>query len=122
MTRYRKQVGETGERLAAQFLQQKGYTILEQNYYVRGGEIDIVAQNDDTLVFVEVKCARSHAFGPPETWVDERKQQRLGLASDIYLQRNDIEDMDCRFDVIAVDLSHNPPTIRHLENAFWLEE
>lgn len=122
MTRYNKNVGDIGEHLALEHLQRHGYRILEQKYSVQGGEIDVVAKKDNTLIFVEVKTATSPSFGAPETWVDERKQQRLGLAAEVYMQRNTIVDVDCRFDVIAVDLSCHPPAIRHIQDAFWLEE
>lgn len=118
----RQRVGQAGEEMAAGYLRRKGYVIRARNYRVRSGEIDIIAQKDELLVFVEVKTARSDEFGAPAAWVDERKQRRIGRAAEIYLARNRIDDLDCRFDVIAVDLAMRPPRIEHLEDAFWLEE
>lgn len=115
-------IGRHGEAHAALFLQNHGYKILARNYTVRGGEIDIIARNAETLVFVEVKSCRTKSFGEPETWVDERKQQRIGAAANRYLAEQDIENLDCRFDVITVDFSQNPPFINHLIDAFWLQE
>jgi putative endonuclease len=71
---------------------------------------------------VEVKSYRSFNFGDAELWVDERKQKRIGLAAERYLMENQIEDVDCRFDVITVNLAQQPPQIKHIENAFWLDE
>ena len=118
----KQQIGKRGEDIVANFLAQFGYSILTRNYFVRGGEIDIIAQNADALVFVEVKSTASKSFGEPETWVDERKQKRIGVAAERYLADNEIENVDCRFDVITVDLSSHPPRIHHIKDAFWLEE
>jgi putative endonuclease len=115
-------IGRQGETIAAGFLQNRGYDILVRNYTVRGGEIDIIARNAEALVFVEVKSCRTKNFGAPETWVDDRKQQRIGAAADRYLAEHDIENLDCRFDVITIDFSQRPPLINHLTDAFWLEE
>jgi putative endonuclease len=115
-----KTTGATGAALAVQLLREKDYEILDRNYRWARGEIDIVAKQDDTLVFVEVKTARGGNFGSPETWVDERKQQQLGMVAAHYLQEKEIEDTDCRFDVIAIRAQGNDWRIRHIENAFWL--
>ncbi|MCG8605985.1 YraN family protein [bacterium] len=115
-----KTIGAAGEAAAIRHLQQKNYEILDRNYRWARGEIDIVAKQADTLVFVEVKTARGANFGSPETWVDERKQQQLGLVASHYLQEKEIEDTDCRFDVIAIRARGNDWQIRHIENAFWL--
>ena len=118
----RLKTGKAGEDIAAAYLINRGYVIKARNYKVRGGEIDIVAQKPDVLVFVEVKTARSNSFGAPELWVDERKQRRIGLAAERYLYDNEIEDIDCRFDIITVDLAAQPPHIHHIQDAFWLDE
>ncbi len=118
--RNRKKLGQQGEELAARYLQAKNYRILERNYRRARGEIDIVAQQDDTLVFVEVKTARSDSFGPPAAWVDAKKQAQLGQVALHYLQENEIENMDCRFDVVAIHARSGKWEIQHIENAFWL--
>ncbi len=115
-------IGREGEAAAARFLQQLGYEIIRRNFTVRGGEIDIIARDNNAIVFVEVKSYRSFEFGAPESWVDERKQKRIGLAAERFLMDNNIEDCDCRFDVLTVDLSQRPPHIKHLQDAFWLDE
>ena len=114
--------GKHGEDLAADWLRRQGYSIIARNYRAAHGELDIVAQQGKTLAFVEVKTARTDHFGAPETWVDERKQRHIGEAADAYLTEHEIHDLDCRFDVIAVDLTQTPPQIKHIQDAFWLDE
>ncbi len=112
--------GARGEELAAAYLRRKGYEILCRNYRCARGEIDIVAKDGQVLVFVEVKTGRSHSFGPPESWVDRRKQEHLGQAAAVYLEERGLEDVDCRFDVVAVRWEHDEARVQHIENAFWL--
>lgn len=113
-------VGKVGEDIAAKFLKKKSYHILQRNYRWARGEIDIIAEKDDMLIFVEVKTARSNSFGSPESWVDERKQEQIGMVAEKYLQENALNDSDCRFDVIAIRLRGSIPEVKHIENAFWL--
>lgn len=120
MTRSSKNVGNWGEDIATKFLQDKAYKIVQRNYRWARGEIDIIARQDDVLVFVEVKTARGDAFGPPENWVDQHKQQQIGRVAEKYLQDNEIDGMDCRFDVIGIEVRGAKHQIRHIENAFWL--
>jgi len=115
-----KGTGSKGEEIAATYLARKGYHILSRNYRCRYGEIDIVARDGETLVFVEVKAGRSKSFGAPETWVDRRKQEHLGNAAASYLEDHEIDNVDCRFDVVAIWLGRNGPRVQHIENAFWL--
>ncbi len=114
--------GALGEDMAADWLHRRGYKIVARNYHAGHDELDIVARQGNTIVFVEVKTARTTSFGAPETWVDERKQQHIGMAADAFLVEHDLRDVDCRFDVIAIDLSQSPPRINHIKDAFWLEE
>lgn len=114
-------VGRRGETLAAEYLQRHGFTILQRNYRFARAEIDIVAEKDGLLVFVEVKTARSLRMGDPITWVTERKQRQIALAAQHYLQTHQIVDRDCRFDVVGVVVRQGEPIITHIENAFWLE-
>ena len=113
------QTGKTGEALAAEFLQAKGYEIIARNFRAEAAELDIIAKDQGCLVFVEVKTCRSRSFGEPETWVDDRKVEHMTRAADLYLEQNQLDDVDCRYDIIAVDLSGPQPDIRHLENAIW---
>ncbi|MBN1893020.1 YraN family protein [bacterium] len=117
---HQQRVGKRGEDAAADYLSARGYRILERNYRTRLGEIDIIAQKDHVLVFLEVKTQASDAFGPPETWVDIRKQKKIIQAASCYIRESHGSGMDCRFDVIAVRLGRSGPVCRHIRNAFWL--
>ena len=119
--RNRKDAGKIGENIAAKFLTRKGYSILEQNFRVKGGEIDIIAKDRDTLVFVEVKARTSTEYGTGEEAVTYTKRKRLILAAKIYLKYKD-EDYNCRFDVIAIlfDKTRKAKEINHIEDAFTL--
>lgn len=111
--------GATAEDLAEEFLKNKGYAIIKRNFHFgREGEIDIIARERDTLVFVEVKARHSSAYGTPEEAVTFRKQKTLRRAAEGYLYVNKISNQECRFDVIAVDYEKKPTEIRHLVNAF----
>ena len=114
-------IGGSGEDLAAAFLQGLGYVILTRNYRKRFGEIDIIAEEGDTLVFVEVKTRSSAAFGSPLEAVDARKQQRMARAALAYLSSRRQHDRPARFDVVAVRLQpQGRPQIEHVRNAFDL--
>ncbi len=108
------QTGHKGEEQAAQFLRQKGYQILARNFVAAGGELDIVAQHQKTLVFVEVKTRASMAFGGPAAAVTRTKQQRLARAAIQYLKAKTPKFDSIRFDVICV----LPDTIEHIVHAF----
>lgn len=122
MKGYKKELGRKGEDIAAAFLLASGYHLLERNYRALRGEIDIIAEQGHTLVFVEVKTKRSEGFGEPEEWVDRRKQKQIGKVAEAYLQDHDVEERDCRFDVVAVVYGAAGPEVRHTVDAFWLEE
>ncbi len=99
----KRATGGRYEELAAGFLQEKGYRILERNYRDRYGEIDLIARDGACLVFVEVKYRRNSASGFPEEAVDARKQERIRHAASYYLySRHYPEDTPCRFDVVAI--------------------
>ncbi|MCA9734442.1 MAG: YraN family protein [Deferribacteres bacterium] len=112
-------VGMKGEELAANFLKENGYHILQRNFRFERGEIDIIATKNKILVFVEVKTAQSKNMGEPETWVTPAKQQQIGKVAQKFLIDFNDESFDCRFDVIGVFLK-NDPEITHISNAFWL--
>ena len=113
--------GPKGEEIAAAFLARKGYRIIDRNVRGAGGEIDLIVEKEEVLVFVEVKTDRTGAFGPPELRVDERKQRQLVKIATRYLQQHDASDVDLRFDVIGIRLRGEAPEIEHIENAFWTE-
>jgi len=114
----RQRRARRGEALAAFLLRLKGYRIEARNWRCPLGEIDIVARDGRTLVFVEVKTRGGASAGTPEDAVDERKRRRLVLLARSYLTRVLGEPPPCRFDVIAVDLARAFPRLRHLRSAF----
>ncbi|MFQ5632758.1 MAG: YraN family protein [bacterium] len=117
-----KKLGDWGEEKAVQYLIENGYTIIKRNFRWARGEIDIVAENDDLLIFIEVKTAASAQMGEPANWVTQRKQKQIAQVAQKFLQDNRIENKDCRFDVIGIMKSGNTFEIQHIENAFWLEQ
>jgi putative endonuclease len=97
-----KQKGGAAERLASEFLRRHGYRILETNYRFAGGEIDIVAEEQEVLCFVEVRSRRDANLGHPVETIDPAKQRRLGRAALHYISRRDQEDRELRFDVVGI--------------------
>lgn len=114
----RKERGTEGEDLAVAYLEKEGYRIDRRNYRFGRGEIDIVAEDGRTLVFVEVKARASKAFGDPEDAVTHQKRRQLRKIAGGYLFERHIEDRDCRFDVIAVEFAGGKPVLRHIKDAF----
>src|SRR5262245_50338456 len=100
-------LGRLGEQIAARYLEARGFEILERNLRSRLGEIDLVARDGATLVFVEVKTRRGHPADPPQAGVDARKRTRLARLALDYLARAWLRDLSCRFDVVAVTLDHD---------------
>lgn len=109
--------GRRGEDEAVDYLSKKGYRIVARNFRFDRGEIDIVAEDGATLVFVEVK-ARSGGFGEPEEAVTERKREQLQKVAEGYLVRNNIDDRECRFDIVAISWKGERSLIRHLIDIF----
>ena len=115
----RRRLGAFGERLAAAHLEAKGYRIRDRNYRCREGEIDIVAQDGETLVFVEVRTRRGNALGGPAESITAAKEARLVAAATAYVQALAEPPADQRIDVVAVQLSPGGRllTIDHIEGA-----
>lgn len=113
-------LGQRGEAAAARYLRRRGYKIVAQSDRGRLGEIDLVAVQRRTVVFVEVKTRRSHLAGHPADAVDEDKQRRLTRLALGYLKRHGLLEVSARFDVIAVTWpdGEKKPTIEHIEHAF----
>ena len=118
----RRSVGRQGEAEAARFLRKQGFVILDQNVRSRLGEIDLVARDGSTLVFVEVKARRTGQGDPPESGVTPKKQARLGRLALGYLKAKGLGEVRCRFDVVAVSLDSEDriAAIRHIPGAFTL--
>lgn len=113
-------LGDRGEALACTLLREKGYKIIERNFKTPIGEIDIVAREGQTLVFVEVKTRESNAFGSAKWAVDRRKQQKLSRVAQYYLNLKAWKDLPARFDVVAVDMDRRGERIELFRNAFDL--
>ncbi|MBP93720.1 MAG: endonuclease [Flavobacteriaceae bacterium] len=115
---HHNELGDLGEQLAAEYLQAKGYAILERNYRFQKAEIDIIARHNNQLICVEVKTRNSDFFGDPQEFVTPGKVKLLVKAMDAYVTENDI-DLESRFDIIAVLKNKTTETITHYENAFY---
>ena len=119
MPNYKQHTGNKGEDYATDLLMDKGFTIIERNYHFGHGEIDIIAMDNDTLVFVEVKTRNNLEFGAPIQGVTKNKQRQIRKIAEGYLMERKISDIDCRFDVVGILFRGNEaPQITHLENAF----
>ncbi|HUG36005.1 MAG TPA: YraN family protein [Candidatus Limnocylindrales bacterium] len=120
-TDLRRATGVRGEEEAARFLARCGYSILDKNVRTRAGEIDLVAKEGKTLVFVEVKTRKEIiSDDPPQAAVNTRKQNRLGKLALGYLKLKRLREQPCRFDVVAVIVNDEGgvKAIRHIPNAF----
>ncbi len=115
-----KTLGQRGEAAAARYLKRLGYTIVGRGSHIRRGEIDLIAVDGRTIVFVEVKTRVSHDAGHPTEAVDREKQRRLTRLAMVYLKRHHLLENPARFDVIAITWPAKQcrPTIEHFKNAF----
>jgi putative endonuclease len=118
--REKKELGKKGEEKALRFLKKKGYRIIENNYVCKMGEMDIIAREKDTLVFVEVKTRTSTEFGPPQLAVNSSKQRQLSKVALNYLKEKKLEDVKARFDVVAILLEQKKEEIELIRDAFDL--
>jgi len=107
-----KSLGPLGEALAEERLRTLGYAILDRNWRTREGEIDIVAKEGEVIVFVEVRARRTRTFGLPEESITPQKQERLMKTALAYLEENKLYEMDCRFDLIALECSKGGEVVR----------
>jgi putative endonuclease len=113
-----KPLGSEGEDLAVRFLQKKGYRIVARNYKTTVGEIDIIARDGDTIVFIEVKTRTDISFGYPFEAVNKRKRQKLKNLALLYLKRQGKES-PVRFDVLSIFCMDNgKKDIEHIKDAF----
>ena len=111
-----KTKGDSGERIAENYLKSKGYRIVDRNFRTREGEIDIIAANDGYLVFVEVKERSSDKYGYAAEAVGLRKQNKISQVASQYIKKYRYFDVNVRFDVIEVYFDEK--RIGHIENAF----
>ncbi|NOX37192.1 MAG: YraN family protein [Calditrichaeota bacterium] len=120
MPKNKKAFGRWGEEIAARFLLERGMTILERNFRAERGEMDLIAQDGNVVVFVEVKTGDSHRFGLPEERITRSKQRQLYKIAQAYIQLHPRDDVDYRFDVVIVDGNPRDYRIRYYPNAFYL--
>ncbi|BBO89198.1 YraN family protein [Desulfosarcina ovata] len=120
MLNRQQQFGKKSERLAAEYLKLNGYRILETNYRTRQGEIDIIAREKGTIVFVEVKARSSRSFGNPKGAVTPAKQRKISMAALEYLKQSGQTGASARFDVVAIDTAAGTTDIEVVKNAFSL--
>ena len=118
MTEKRISLGKKGEEFAAEFLIKKGYKIKERNYKSALGEIDIIALNGATTVFIEVKTRSSRVFGMPFEAVTKKKQHQISKTALHYMSTNRITEKAARFDVVSIISSGDQMEAELIENAF----
>ncbi len=122
MTEARRVLGAQGEAAARGFLERRGVHILVANYICAAGEIDLIGQEREAILFIEVKTRRSAAFGPPQLAVHHRKQRQIVRAAQWFLAERRTPEVACRFDVVAVTfLNDEPPRIQWVRDAFPAE-
>jgi putative endonuclease len=118
MSRARVILGKTGEDLACAELERRGYAIIARRYRRRGGEIDIIARDGETIVFVEVKAREGHAFGEAAEAVTLFKRRRLTQLAVDYMAGHRLSHRPCRFDVVSIHFDSGRPAIEVFQNAF----
>ena len=118
LSKQRINLGKSGEDLAAKALQKKGLKIIIRNFRNKFGEIDIIARDRESLVFVEVKTRCSDRFGLPEEAVTAAKQKQIIRVASSYLSQHKLLNVPVRFDVVAITIKGGKPEINHLVSAF----
>lgn len=118
MSSRRIALGKTGEDLACRELERRGYAIVARRYRQRGGELDIVARDGRTLVFVEVKAREGRSFGQAVEAVTALKRRRIVQLAMDYMMRQRLVNCPCRFDVVSIDFETGSPVIEIYQGAF----
>ncbi len=118
MSRQRMILGKTGEDLACRELERRGYAIVARRYRGRAGELDIVARDGPTLVFIEVKARGGRWFGDAVEAVTRGKQRRIVQLALEYVMRHHLTGMPCRFDIVSIQFEAGRPAVEILQNAF----
>lgn len=114
----RSELQTVGEDAAARYLKRRGFKVLERNWRLKLGELDIVAMDGETLVFVEVKTKQDPLFADPALSVDFRKQRKLRRLAEAYIAITKPDFVNCRFDVVSVVGGVTEPLLRHIPQAF----
>ena len=120
MTKERLSTGAYGEELAFKKIKSLGYKKIIRNYRCRLGEVDLIARDGDTLVFLEIKTRKGKSIGYAKEAVDARKRRQISKAALTYMKSNDCYGDRARFDVVAVSLGEGEPEIEVIKNAFEL--
>lgn len=120
MTRDRLELGKKGENLALKTIRNMGYQDILQNYRCRLGEIDLIARDGDTLVFLEIKTRRTGSTADAKEAVNARKRRQISKVALNYMKTNNCENTRARFDVVAISLVGSSPKIEVIKNAFDL--
>lgn len=111
--------GRRGERIACRHLMRRGFDVVARRFQGAYGEVDLVAFDSGTLVFIEVKTRRTRAFGDPSEFVDPQKQQRFRRAAEEFISRYDLGEYPYRFDIVAIVAPGTPcEEVAHYPNAF----
>ena len=116
----KKEIGQKGENLAVAYLQNLGYKVLERNYRCKLGEVDIIALDNDTLVFIEVRTRSSLDFGLPQESINRRKRHQISKVALEYMTRKKLKNTPARFDVVAVSLEPGKEKVDLIKDAFEL--
>lgn len=111
----RKVLGNLGEEIAVEYLQKENYKIIERNFYCKQGEIDIVAQKQKEIIFIEVKTRTNNLFGMPAEAVNATKQKHIKQSANYFLCKNDLLEAYTRFDVIEIKLINGKFEINHIK-------
>jgi putative endonuclease len=111
-------LGQKGEELALNYLQKAGYLIVQRNWRFGRAEIDLIAEKDGFVIFVEVKTRANNYFEEPEKAVTRRKQSQIIKAADAYFKETDCQ-LESRFDIITVVFDKKQEIINHIEEAFY---
>jgi putative endonuclease len=116
----RQQFGKESESAAVRHLKKNGYKILEQNYHTKIGEIDIIAKDKQTLVFVEVKARKSHFYGNPKWAVTFKKQRKISMVALYYMKATKQNNVKARFDVVSITNADDKPNLDRKRVIFTL--
>ena len=121
ITRNHKKIGDAGEDAAAEYVKRRGMRILERNYHSRHGEIDLIAQDGKTTVFLEVKTRQGQRFGPPEEAITPAKMRAMIYTATCYAKQKGLLEQPMRFDVAAVRMNQGECTIDYYENVEMMQ-
>ncbi|WP_034438731.1 YraN family protein [Clostridium ihumii] len=116
-----KSIGTIGENIAAEYLKNHNYKILERNFSCKIGEIDIIAKNENNICFIEVKSRTSDYFGMPSEAVNYYKEQKICKVAQYYILKKDLHKYNLRFDVVEIIFSSTTSKLNLIKNAFIID-